>query len=258
MARSRKRKQAVRLRWLAGAVALSALLLFGYLWYANREAERMRYAAFGISLPARYGLHGIDVSHHQGRIHWKEVKAMRSGGIGLDFVFIKATEGTAHTDRQFRYNWKQSRRVELTRGAYHYFIPSRDGREQAAHFLRQVELLPGDLPPVLDVEQTNGVPRELLRRRVRDWLTQVETAVGVRPILYTNASFYENWLGSGFDEYPLWIAHYLQPKSPRTRRSWLFWQHSETGRVNGIRLPVDFNVFNGDSTAFRSLLLVGP
>ena len=58
-----------------------------------------------------------------------------------------------------------------------------------------------------------------------------------------------------FDSYPLWVAHYLKKDRPRIARNWAFWQYSETGRVSGIRGKVDFNVFNGDSTDFRDLLI---
>ena len=77
----------------------------------------------------------------------------------------------------------------------------------------------------------------------------------MKPIIYTNAHFYERNLAGRFDEYPLWVAHYLVKDKPRINRKWHFWQHSETGRVNGINARVDFNVFNGDSTDFRELLL---
>lgn len=241
--------------FLLAFVLLGTLLLFGYLWWQHERSLRVRYEAFGITLPAGNYLHGIDVSHHQHRIAWEAVRAMRAGGIGIDFVFIKATEGLQHTDRQFNRNWRKAQEVRLPRGAYHYFIPSRSGTGQAQHFLRQVQLQPGDLPPVLDVEQTNNVPRRLLQQRVQEWLDVVERATGVKPILYTNISFYERWLGNRFDRYPLWVAHYLEPRQPRTRRNWLFWQHSETGRVNGIRNAVDFNVFRGDSTQLAELLL---
>jgi lysozyme len=53
----------------------------------------------------------------------------------------------------------------------------------------------------------------------------------------------------------LWAAHYLEKDRPRIRRRWIFWQHSEKGRVNGIGMPVDFNVFNGDSADFENLLI---
>ncbi len=126
---------------------------------------------------------------------------------------------------------------------------------QAENFIKEVDLEPGDLPPVLDIENTYGVADVTIRKRALEWLTIVEQHYGIKPLIYTNIDFYKNHLGDDFDDYPLWIAHYLQKKKPRILRDWKFWQHSETGRVNGIRGKVDFNVFNGDSTEFRSLLI---
>ncbi|HET7899142.1 MAG TPA: GH25 family lysozyme, partial [Flavisolibacter sp.] len=94
-----------------------------------------------------------------------------------------------------------------------------------------------------------------LQQEVRAWLNAVEAAYGVKPILYTYVTFYEKYLQGAFDDYPLWIAHYYQPGSPRIGRDWHFWQHSEEGHVNGIGNRVDFNVFNGDSADFRALLM---
>ncbi len=108
---------------------------------------------------------------------------------------------------------------------------------------------------MLDVEQTNGVNKTLLQQRVKAFLYAAELAYGVKPIIYTNADFYKRYLDGEFEEYPLWVAHYLRPLAPRIERNWHFWQHSESGRVNGIAGKVDFNVFNGDSTEFQQLLL---
>ena len=118
-----------------------------------------------------------------------------------------------------------------------------------------MDLEPGDLPPVLDVEKSHGVSREKLRERVKEWLVTVENHYGVRPIIYTNVDFYKRYLGSDFDKYPLWAAHYYEYQQPRINRDWAFWQHSDEGRVNGVLSKVDFNVFNGDSASFAELLI---
>jgi lysozyme len=94
-----------------------------------------------------------------------------------------------------------------------------------------------------------------MRKEVRDWLTIVEDHYKVKPIIYTYVNFYGRFLAGEFDDYPLWAAHYMEKEKPRIKRPWLFWQHSEVGRVNGIVSRVDFNVFNGDSTEFKSILL---
>ena len=239
-------------------MVLTAAGFIGYLsflWWQSRQLQFVRYKEFGIPIPAHYQIHGIDVSRYQQQISWEAVKAMQVKHIRLGFAFIKATEGNGNTDPYFKRNWKKAREAGITRGAYHYFIASKDGQKQAQNFISKVSLESGDLPPVLDVELSNGVQPEQLRREVRKWLTVMEEHYLVKPILYTNIDFYNHFLKGYFDEYPLWVAHYLQPYQPRIERSWIFWQHNEGGRVNGILPKVDFNVFNGDSTSFKSLLV---
>lgn len=215
----------------------------------------VRYPEFGIHIPSGYEIHGIDVSKYQQNISWEAVRDMQVKNIRLGFAFIKATEGNGNVDPFFRRNWRKARNAGIVRGAYHFFIASKDGRKQAENFIDRVELESGDLPPVLDVEQTNGASADQIRKQVKTWLWVVENHFGVKPILYTNVDYYEKYLKGYFDEYPLWVAHYLQPQQPRISREWDFWQHSEQGRVNGILSKVDFNVFNGDSLQFRSLLV---
>jgi lysozyme len=59
-----------------------------------------------------------------------------------------------------------------------------------------------------------------------------------------------------FDDYPYWIAHYyvdhIEYKGP-----WKFWQHTDAGRLAGIRGYVDFNVYNGSFYDLRQLCIGG-
>ncbi len=213
------------------------------------------YPGFQITIPPGYAIHGIDVSRYQRTINWKNVKEMEEKNIKIGFVFIKATEGITRMDAQFRRNWLQAEEQNIPKGAYHFFIASRSGKKQAANFIEIVNLKKGDLPPVLDIEKTFGAKIKDIKSEVGDWLQAIEKHYGVKPIIYTNIDFYENYLEEGFSEYPVWIAHYLQPQKPRLEHKWAFWQHSEAGRVNGISAPVDFNVFSGDSLDFQNLLL---
>jgi lysozyme len=226
-----------------------------YQWLLYGKDRFTRYPEFGIVIPETYAIHGIDVSKYQHMIAWEEVKAMKVKDIQLGFCFIKATEGIGNTDPQFRRNWKKAKQAGMHRGAYHFFIASKDGRMQAENFIKQVELIPGDLPPVLDIEQINGTPHAQLRKEAREWLDIVEQHYKIKPVIYTNVDFYKRCLGEEFDGYPLWVAHYYEPREPRISRDWVFWQHSDEGRVNGITSKVDFNVFRGDSVQFRDLLL---
>jgi lysozyme len=227
-------------------------------YYVSRHINRpkfVRYPGFGIDLPVNYVIHGIDVSRHQAVIDWKDVKAMQIRNVRIGFGFMKATEGIESIDGRFKKNWFEAKKAGIPRGAYHFFTPSKSGKAQARNFIETVHLEKGDLPPVLDVEQIRGTSISNLQQRVSDWIVTVEAHYGVKPIIYTNADFYENYLAGRFDNYPLWVAHYLVKDKPRIKRNWILWQHNETGRVNGINAYVDFNVFNGDSTEFRDFLI---
>lgn len=199
-------------------------------------------------------LPGIDVSHWQGAIDWDAV-----AGDGVEFAFIKATEGGDYTDPRFAANWAGARQAGVLRGAYHFFRPQTDAMAQAAHFLRTVQLEPGDLPPVLDVEVTDGRSLDAVAAGVRTWLQEVERATGRRPIIYTRASFWTAQMGGGFGGYPLWVAHYgvAAPNIPSGWSAWTFWQHSDAGRVDGIAGGVDLNWFNGGRAELDAFVATG-
>jgi lysozyme len=240
------------------SLGTAVMTMLGFLvagWWLERRAHFIRYQQFGTDIPVNYIIHGIDVSKYQDIIDWESVRDMKVENVQIGFAFIKATEGLANEDAYFQRNWKKVKNAGLPRGAYHFFLATKSGKAQAENFINSVELLPGDLPPVLDIEQTYGVPGNLLRQRALEWLQTVQNYYHTLPIIYTNVDFYEQYLKDDFDGYPLWVAHYLQKERPRIYRDWAFWQHSEGGRVNGIDTRVDFDVFNGDSTEFRKLLI---
>lgn len=230
------------------------LVAFYTIEYFTRPPD-IFYPGFEIEIPSGYEIHGIDVSRYQSLINWESVAGMESRNVRIGFAFIKATEGINRIDPQYRRNWMESEKHNVTKGAYHFFIASRSGKRQASNFTQLVELKKGDLPPVVDIEKTFGASKNTIQSELQAWLLDVENFYKVKPIIYTNIDFYERYLEDKFSEYPLWIAHYLQPEKPRIAHEWYFWQHSEQGRVNGIMAPVDFNVFSGDSSDFNALKL---
>lgn len=252
---ARKKKKGIRLylRIFIWLFAVITVIVIGINLFIVRP--HIFYPGFEINIPTGYEIHGIDVSWYQQTINWDQVSAMESGGIKIGFTFIKATEGISRVDKQFKRNWSEAGKQNIVRGAYHFYVPGRDPQKQAQNFMNVVRLAGGDLPPVLDIEKSGRLRSDRLKSDVKLWLETVDKNYGVPPIIYTNISFYEKYFSTGFDKYPIWIAHYLQPDKPRTNRKWSFWQHSETGQVSGINGKVDFNVFYGDSTDFRELLM---
>lgn len=213
------------------------------------------YNSFNIKIPKGHLIHGIDVSYYQGKIDWKKVKAMEEDDVAVKFAFIKATEGMFNVDPYFQRNWREAPKAGIICGAYHYFKPKKSGLWQAKFFLQTVKFETGDLPPVVDIEELNGVSSAAMRLELQVFLTHIEKKTGVKPLIYTGLSFYKDYLKGYFDEYPLWVAHYHQPRLKMPDGEWHFWQHSDKAKITGINHVVDFNVFNGDSLAFDRLLI---
>jgi len=213
--------------------------------------------SFGIIIPSGYQVHGIDVSKHQGTIDWKRVSKMEKNGIQILFAFIKASEGITRQDNKFKENWKKAAQNGLLRGAYHFYYPSRDADKQADNFIKMVKLSKGDLPPVVDIELSNGRSPEKIREGLKIFLERLENQYNTKPIIYTNINFYNTYLIDNFNDYPLWIAGYFDHDRfyNEFETPWIFWQHSEKGKVDGIRGNVDFNVFKGNLAKLKALCL---
>ena len=253
--KKKKRKQWLYLIIIVVAIVAAYVGYQLYQVYLYYRTDFVRYDGFNIDVPLGYSIHGIDISRHQGNIAWNAVKAMQVKDIKLDFAYIKATEGLSKVDICYKRNWMKCRDLYIPHGAYHFYLANKSGAAQAINFIKTVKLLPGDLPPVVDIEQLYGTKPEIMRIELKLWLNMVETHYGVKPIIYTYVSFYDKYLGKDFDAYPLWIAHYVQRREPRIKRDWLFWQFNEHGTVNGISSHTDFNVFHGDTASFKELLV---
>jgi lysozyme len=202
---------------------------------------------------------GIDVSRWQGVIDWKAVRA-----AGIRFAYIKATDSTNGLDPNFATNWEGAKAAGIVRGAYHYFRPTADAKQQAIFFAQTVHLEPTDLPPALDVESDFGnLTIAQIIKAVFTWLTEVENRMGRKPLVYTRATISDTRLVSPsgavpdwIKNYHLWVANYgvKSPLMPKGWNNWLFWQYSNKGKVNGIDGDVDLDWFNGPLSKLGNLV----
>ena len=196
---------------------------------------------------------GIDVSHNNGVISWEKAA---DGGVA--FAYAKATEGTGFADPKFISNWAGMKEAGLPRGAYHFFHPAQSVQAQAAKFVAAVgALAPGDLPPMLDIEETTPARDEWdsvpLAQRVGlavGWLEIVEQALGRKPIVYLRRGFVVEKFGhaGALTGYPLWVVDYTKapdPALPPGWNSWRFWQYSGSGAAVGVTGQVDLDRFHG-------------
>lgn len=197
---------------------------------------------------------GFDVSEYQEKIEWEKINTIEDE-FPLSFVFIRATAGSNKIDARYKENWKAAKEHYFVRGAYHYYRPNENSIAQADHFIKNVRLRKGDLPPVLDIEK---LPRnqsiDSLKVGLRRWLKRVEKHYKVKPIIYSGQSYYTDFLKDEFKEYPLWIANY-NFFVERIQNDWLLWQFTEKAKISGIEGLVDVNVFNGNKEDLKALMI---
>ena len=202
-------------------------------------------AALNNVCPGDVTLTGIDVSYYQDTVDWNAVAA-----DGVTFALIRVSHSLQFFDPEFDTNWANARAAGVHSGVYQYFEPDEDPIAQADLLLDAMgPLMPGDLPPVIDVESTAGMSGPQIGAAVQAWVDHVESELGVKPIIYTGPYFWQDNVGSdAFGEYPLWIAHY-GTNCPLTPTPWEVWnvhQFTDSGSVNGVPGNVDTNTFNGD------------
>ncbi len=209
------------------------------------------------------GLPGIDVSNWQGSINWTSVR-----NAGIQFAYIKATEGTSYTDPRFDANYPAAYYAGVIRGAYHFALPDRSsGAVQANFFARNGGAWSADnltLPGALDLEANPygsycyGLSTTAMRNWISDFLNTYYARTGRYAVIYTTTSWWNqctgSWSGTAAN-HPLWIARWASSPGtlPAGYRIWTFWQYTSTGSVSGISGNVDRDYFNGARSRLLAL-----
>ncbi|MGW4893527.1 glycoside hydrolase family 25 protein [Kitasatospora sp. NPDC004240] len=218
--------------------------------------------------PDAYTVRGFDTYH--GDHGERETRPFDWPAVargGQSFVFLKATQGTDFTDPWFARDLAGARSVDLIRSGYHFFTADKGGAAQADHFVNVLRregftgTHPGELPPVLDLEQCERGGHRLKLAEVKAFLDRVERATGSAPLVYTRRTFVDECLGGteALSGYRVWLARYgdTPPRPLPGGRGWDFWQYSDHRPVPGVGTKVDANVFHGDRAALRRLAHLG-
>jgi GH25 family lysozyme M1 (1,4-beta-N-acetylmuramidase) len=206
---------------------------------------------------------GIDVSRYQGSINWTGVR-----NAGVQFAFIKATEGVSYRDPNFGANYTGAYRAGVIRGAYHFALPDRSsGAVQANYLATNGGAWSADsrtLPAALDIEfnpygaSCYGLSQAAMRAWIGDFLATYRARTGRYAVIYTTTSWWTsctgNWSGP-WANHPLWVARWSSSPGalPAGAPYYSFWQYTASGSVPGINGAVDRNHFNGDRSRLIAL-----
>lgn len=187
-----------------------------------------------------YPVRGIDLSAHNGVPDFDSIAAS-----GIDFVYLKASEGADYRDPAFTRNYLAARRAGLNVGAYHFFRFESDGPRQAENFLGAIKGCELQLPAAIDIEEWGNPAEnatEIILERLEGMQAMLKVFYGPTAI-YTNKTGDARFVRGNFEDTDLWICSFTNP--PLTRRPWHLWQHSHCGRIPGVKGYVDLDTFNG-------------
>ena len=199
---------------------------------------------------------GIDVSHYQGKIDWKSVKAQ-----GKQFAIMKCMyEAKSHRiDETFERNYMHCGIYGISRGVY-IFIGREsiaDPVEDANALLRHLDNRSLEYGIWLDYESSHL--RALGKDKIKE-LTYIYAdkfrAAGYYVGIYCNQDWYNNVIHPDLkNDFDFWIARYplkddgeyhATSKLKPNYRQAVAWQYSSKGHLQGIGAPVDMDVdFDG-------------
>lgn len=186
---------------------------------------------------------GIDISSWQGNI----------GDLGadIDFVIIKASQGTGYQSPTLAEQRDVARRDGKIVGYYH-FADMTDAVAEADHFVAAVGTLqPGEF---LALDWEVGGYSNSVDAWCASFISRVHQRTGVIPMLYSNRAriVAGSWEQTRAQNAGLWEAAWggqLPDGTP-----WPFvaiWQNSDHGSVQGVAGAVDTDIFEGDRDTLK-------
>ena len=186
---------------------------------------------------------GIDVSQWQGKINYLKV-----ANAGIDVVYIRVSEGTDYIDPYFKENYKGAKKNGLKVGFYHYVTARtvREAEQEAEFFVSNIKGTSPDCKLAMDFETFGDLSRDEINRISEVFLETVQKLSEKECIIYSdafNASevFNENLAR----KYAIWVADYFatEPTNNGKWSTWVGFQYSDIGKVNGIDGSVDKDYF---------------
>ena len=185
---------------------------------------------------------GIDVSAWQGYIDYRKVK-----DYGIEIVYIKASEGFTLIDPYLEQNYTNARANNLKIGFYHYVTARNinDARTQADFFVNNISGKVADCKLAMDFESFGNLSVNEINEVAIAFIEEVEKKSGKKAVVYSNTNDARTVFYGNITNYPLWVAQYgvSEPTENGKWSSWVGWQYTSRGNVDGINGYVDIDIY---------------
>lgn len=190
-------------------------------------------------------LKGIDVSQYQSVIDWDKVKPQ------IDFAILRCGLGddlVSQDDKQFERNYAECKRlgIPVTVYLFSYAVDTERLMSEIRHIKRLLKGKTINAPIYIDVENTGGlnwrsISNEQMLSIMKEYNAQLN-ALGYKMGIYSSRSAFwnEKMTDEWYDNISKWVAEYGD-KVNNFERPYDIWQHTSSGKVDGIIGNVDMN-----------------
>jgi lysozyme len=212
--------------------------------------------------PESYKIQGIDISQYN-EVNWRELV---KSNPEVTFVYIRAT-GILGVDKKFKDNWKEAKKYQMLRGAYHYFSYCQSVDNQFEKISRTVKIGEAELPIALALEWPayNRLTSEVkcaqdlgssgARDKVISLLKLLQNHYGKIPVVHGGTNIFNQLLTQYDTDYTIWLGDQTNPNvqvNLAGTKPWAMWQYNVSSNISGIKGSVDRNVFFGTWEQFNS------
>lgn len=241
-------KRSEKLRILTGLIVGTILLLISLMMSFQRSCKV--FGAEKVIKPANATLQGIDVSSHQGKIDWEQVK--NSGQV--NFAIIRCGYGInlpEKDDIYWEYNSSECERLGIPYGTFLYSgaDTTDKAKSEAEHVVRLLNGKNLSYPIYYDMEmdKLNQMSPTQIGAIAKTFLNTLESHGYKNVAVYSNKYFFETKLTDAvFSNYPKWVGQYNNTCT--YQGSYHMWQYTKTGTIPGITGNVDLSYKIGNWT----------
>lgn len=229
-------------RWFLCIVSVLLIIVlvgFGFLrhWQDSGRPDKNTYPVLGISLSQEDG--------------YQDFHLLKNHGV--NFVYLKATQGADYFDDKFLDNYWRIQGTQLPVGVYHYFSFTSSPQKQMRNFLDSVNYQIGTLPIVIQVHdyQKPRPARKKIKKSVLKLQFLLAKAYHRKVIIQTTPV-----LANLFPNSEIWIQTSTHPQQ---KSQLVFWEYDNQGKIPSLASTNLFHisVFIGDQAYWQRFLQTG-
>ena len=199
----------------------------------------------------------IDVSEFQSAIDWAKVKKAGVKGVIVRCGYRGCSTAKLNQDDMFINHITGAKKAGLALGVYFFTeaITETEGREEARYTLELIKKAGVELAYPIGVDSENVFYTEKGKRRpgrandtvlskakrtaaIKGFCDEIEKT-GAKAMIYASTSWLNNQLNMAKLPYKVWCAQYY--KECQYKGSFLLWQYTSTGKVDGVKGNTDMN-----------------